>query len=216
MIQNDKTYMVYNYSGSPVSITTRTGSILFEGGSKETPWGQPLTFDEIVTANMNGCAFKCGLLWFEPSIEDEMYETLKINKKTLLKDWEIEDIIMHPTADGYAKLLAIDHPMYFDRVRGVMMGLRSVFADIPNQSKVLVDARYAELREGKRRTEIKITKIDRLADDYRNEIDEKDKEIEKLRAELDALKKSATVADAPVDKKKPASKSAKDNSTAEK
>lgn len=216
MIQNDKTYMVYNYSGSPVSITTRTGSILFEGGSKDAPWGQPLTYDEIVTANMNGCAFKCGLLWFEPSIEDEIYETLKINKNALLKDWEIEEIIMHPTADGYAKLLAIDHPMYFDRVRGVMMGLRSVFADIPNQSKVLVDARYAELREGKRRTEIKITKIDRPADDYRNEIDEKDKEIEKLRAELEALKKSTPATETPVEKKKPTSKYAKDSSSAEK
>lgn len=217
MIQNDKTYMVYNYSGSPVSITTRTGSILFDGGSKDAPWGQPLTYDEIVTANMNGCAFKCGLLWFEPSIEDEIYETLKINKKTLLKDWEIEDIIMHPTADGYAKLLAIDHPMYFDRVRGVMMGLKSVFADIPNQSKVLVDARYAELREGKRRTEIKITKIDRPADDYRNEIDEKDKEIEKLRAELEAMKASSASVKAdvnpetPVEKKKSTSKYAKDD-----
>lgn len=214
MIQNDKTYMVLNYSGSPVSITTRNGSIMFESGSSEAPWGQPLTFDEIMTANMNGCAFKCGLLWFEPSIEDEMYATLKINKKSLLKDWEIEDIIMHPSADGYAKLLAIDHPMYFDRVRGVMMGLKSVFADIPNQSKVLVDARYAELREGKRRTEIKITKIDRPADDYISEIESKDKEIEGLRAQLEALKSKVSTSTETPEKKKSTSRYAKEDSKA--
>ena len=214
MIQNDKTYMVLNYSGSPVSITTRNGSIMFESGSSEAPWGQPLTFDEIMTANMNGCAFKCGLLWFEPSIEDEMYATLKINKNSLLKDWEIEDIIMHPSADGYAKLLAIDHPMYFDRVRGVMMGLKSVFADIPNQSKVLVDARYAELREGKRRTEIKITKIDRPADDYISEIESKDKEIEELRAQLEALKSKTSASAETPEKKKSTSRYAKEDSKA--
>lgn len=190
MIQKDKTYMVLNYGGSPVSVTTKNGSILFESGSKDSPWVQPMSLDEIITANTNGYAFKCGLLWFESDIEAEMYDELRIhNWRDILKDWEIEDILLHPSADGYKKLIAIEHPMYFDRVRGVLMGLKSIFADIPNQSKVLIDARCAEIREGKRRSEIKITKIE-SANNYNEELEDKNREIESLRAELEALKKT--------------------------
>lgn len=187
-IQKEKTYMVLNYSGSPVSITTQRGSVLVHGGTKDEPYGVPLTADEIITANMNGVAFKAGFLWFDPEVEEEMYKELRItNWKDLMKDWEIEDMLMNPSAEGYRKLLAIDDTMYFDRIRGVLMGLQSVFADVPNQSKVLVNARAAELAEGKRRSEIKVTDITPSNRDIKNQLAEKDAIIAELEAKLAAL-----------------------------
>lgn len=187
-IQKEKTYMVLNYSGSPVSITTQRGSVLVQGGSREEPYGVPLTADEIITANMNGVAFKSGLLWFDPEIEEEMYKELRITGwKDLMKDWEIEEMLMNPSAEGYRKLLAIDDQMYFSRVRGVLLGLQSVFADVPNQSKVLVDARSAELNEGKRRSEIKITNITPSTRDVQKQLADKDARIAELEAQLAAM-----------------------------
>lgn len=184
-IQKEKTYMVLNYSGSPVSITTQHGSVLVLGGTKDEPYGVPLSADEIIAANMNGVAFKAGLLWFDAEVEEEMYKELRIlNWKDLMKDWEIEDMLMNPSAEGYRKLLAIDDPMYFDRVRGVLFGLKSVFEDIPNQSKVLVEARASELAEGKRRSEIKVTDIPPSRRDMERELAERDSRIAELEAML--------------------------------
>lgn len=195
-IQKEKTYMVLNYSGSPVSITTQRGSVLVSGGTKDDPYGIPLTADEIIAANMNGIAFKAGFLWFDPEVEEEMYKELRItNWKDLMKDWEIEDMLMNPSAEGYRKLLAIDDTMYFDRIRGVLLGLQSVFADVPNQSKVLVEARAAELIEGKRRSEIKVTDITPSNRDIKNQLAEKDAVIAELEAKLAALQSAAKSAD---------------------
>src|SRR5699024_12759296 len=50
---------------------------------------------EIISANANGGAFRNGLLFFEPEHEDAIYQTLRIKDyKNILKDWEIEDIIL--------------------------------------------------------------------------------------------------------------------------
>lgn len=191
-IQKEKTYMVLNYSANPVSISTKDRSIIFEGGSPEAPYGIPMTANEIIAANMNGCAFKIGLLWFEPDVEEDMYTELRIlNWKNILKDQEIESIIMHPSADGYEKILSIDNPMYFDRVVGVLLGLKNSFEDVPNQSKVLIDARAAEIREGKRRTEIKISKIATAPSDMEKQLSEKDAQIAALEAEIADLKEKA-------------------------
>lgn len=157
-LQREQTYMVLNYSGSPVCINTKTGSYCFQGGTKDEPYGLPLTIDEIVTANMNGSAFKTGLLFFEDEFEEDIYRECRINNwKSILKDWEIEDILINPTKEGYEKIINIDNNTYFARVLGIMFGLQSIFIDVPNKSKLIVEARRDELANGKRKSTIKIS-----------------------------------------------------------
>lgn len=187
-IQNGTQYMVYNYSPSRVAVKAKNVSYLFEGGTKDSPYGYPMTFEEIATANMNGVAFKAGLLFFDPRDQEDIYKELRIvNWKDILKDEDIEDIILHPTAEGYQKIINIDNDTYFDRVYGILYGLQSVFTDIPTQSKVIIEARKNELENHKRKSEIKI-KLDSPIEDMNQKLAKKDEEINKLTDEITALK----------------------------
>lgn len=179
----NKEYLVYNYSGSKVVVSTTKGTeYLFDSGTKENPFGIPLKLEEIIGINMKSNVFKLGLLFFETAHEEELYRILKItNYKDILKDWEIEDILLHPTFEGYRKILKIEDDAYFGRVIGVLTGLNNSFIDVPNKSKILISARAEEFDEKKRKTAIV---LDRIISD-----NEADKEKEQLKKDNDSLKK---------------------------
>jgi hypothetical protein len=179
----NKEYLVYNYSGSKVVVSTTKGTeYLFDSGTKDNPFGIPLKLEEIIGINMKSNVFKLGLLFFETAYEEELYRILKItNYKDILKDWEIEDILLHPTFDGYHKILKIEDDAYFSRVTGVLTGLNNSFIDVPNKSKILISARAEEFAEKKRKTAIV---LDRIISD-----NETDKEKEQLKKDNDSLKK---------------------------
>lgn len=179
----NKEYLVYNYSGSKVVVSTTKGTeYLFDSGTKENPFGIPLKLEEIIGINMKSNVFKLGLLFFETAHEEELYRILKItNYKDILKDWEIEDILLHPTFEGYRKILKIEDDAYFGRVTGVLTGLNNSFIDVPNKSKILISARAEEFDEKKRKTAIV---LDRIISD-----NEADKEKEQLKKDNDSLKK---------------------------
>lgn len=192
-ITRDKTYLVYNYSRSPVSLFIREGlpSYLFEGGTRESPATLPLTIDEIISANSNGGAFKNGLLFFEPEHEADIYKELRIKDyKRILKDWEIEDIILHPTLEGMKLLISITNDTYFQRIVGCYTVLKNIYADIPPQSKYILDARIDEYRNHKRVSEINISEIQMpevKVQQLTKQLEDLQKELEKVRAERDVL-----------------------------
>ena len=137
-----KEYMVYNQSGSKVVISTKDNDYLFESGSVNFPYAISLRLEEIMSANMKGNAFKDGWLTFDEVDEEYLYNKLKIvNWKNILKDKDIEDIVLRPTKEGLQKIIDINNMNYFNRVIGVITGLKSVQIDIPNLSKVVIEAR---------------------------------------------------------------------------
>lgn len=161
MADMNREYMVFNFSGSKVTVATTKGAeYLFDSGSHEQPFGIPLKLEEIIGINMKSNVFKVGLLFFDPQYEKELYQILKItNPENILKDWEIEDILLHPSFDGYKKILDINSDIYFNRVVGVMTGLKNAFIDVPTKSKILISAREAEFKEKKKKTEIVLDRI---------------------------------------------------------
>ena len=96
MLDKNKTFLVLNYNGSPVAVSTRHESYIIPGGSSESPSSMPLSVDEIVQINSNSNVFKMGLLWFEEEFQENLYKECRIrNWKDILTDSEIEDIILH-------------------------------------------------------------------------------------------------------------------------
>lgn len=153
-------FMVYNHSGSKIVISTKDSEYLFESGSVKEPYGISLRLEEIVSANMKGDAFKNGWLTFDSDDEEYIYSVLKIlDWKNILKNWEIEDILLHPTKIGLEKIVKINNTQYFERVIGVMTGLNSAFYDIPTLSNIVVKAREDELKNGHKKSDIKIENI---------------------------------------------------------
>lgn len=156
-ISKTKNYLVLNYNSSPVGISTKHESYLVEGGTKESPGSLPLTFDEISVVNSNSPAFKIGLLRFEPQYEAELYESLSIpNWTDIFTTEQIEKALTEPDMDTSQKILDIENDAYFERIRGVMIGLRNSGVDIPGKMERMIEQRRLELARRQRKTDIKL------------------------------------------------------------
>lgn len=156
-ISKTKNYLVLNYNSSPVSVSTKHESYLISGGTLESPGALPMTFDEIAVINSTSPAFKIGLLGFEKSVEEEMYDALCIPQwKDILTADRIEHILLNPTMDDLAKILAIENVAYFERVRGVLMGLKNAGYDVSSKVDRMIEQRRRELANHQRKTSIKL------------------------------------------------------------
>ena len=181
-ISKTKNYLVLNESTSPVGIKTKHESYLVQGGTPESPGTLPLTFDEIAVVNSNSPAFKIGLLRFEPAYEADLYEELSITYwRDILTQRQIENILLHPTMEDLERVLAIENSAYFERVRGVLVGLKNAGADVSSKVDRMIEQRRRELSSGQRRTAIKLTP--------NNDKDERPtkEEFESMKAQLEAM-----------------------------
>ena len=159
MLDKNKTYLVLNYNGSPVAVSTRHESYIIPGGSSESPSSMPLSVDEIVQINSNSNVFKMGLLWFEEEFQEDLYKECRIrNWKDILIDSEIEDIILHPTLEKLERLLSIENEQYFERCYGIYIGLKNSNHSIKQNVENVMLARRKELRNRKYKTGILLTK----------------------------------------------------------
>ena len=159
MLDKNKTFLVLNYNGSPVAVSTRHESYIIPGGSSESPSSMPLSVDEIVQINSNSNVFKMGLLWFEEEFQEDLYKECRIrNWKDILTDGEIEDIILHPTLEKLEKLLLIENEQYFERCYGIYIGLKNSNHSIKQNVENVMLARRKELRNRKYKTGILLTK----------------------------------------------------------
>lgn len=188
MLDKNKTYLVLNYNGSPVAVSTRHESYIIPGGSSESPSSMPLSVDEIVQINSNSNVFKMGLLWFEEEFQEDLYKECRIrNWKDILTDGEIEDIILHPTLEKLEKLLLIENEQYFERCYGIYIGLKNSNHSIKQNVENVMLARRKELRNRKYKTGILLTKkeTNNVSEEVLKETQEKN---EKLTKEVDELK----------------------------
>lgn len=159
-ISKTKNYLVLNFSPSPVAVSTKHDSFLIGGGTREEPTTMPFTIDEIAAINSNSPVFKIGLLFFEPEDQADIYQELRIDKwQDILRDEDIERIMLDPTVDELQRFLDITNSAYFERVRGVFAGLKSIGADVSTNVEKVVEGRYKELIAKKRTSEIRLTPI---------------------------------------------------------
>ena len=159
-LERAKNYLVLNYNPSAVAVRTKHDSFLVPGGTKSEPASLPFTIDEIAAINSGSNAFKIGLLWFEPEYQEDIYRELRLdNWQNILTDDEIESIILHPNMEGLQRFLDIESDAYFERIRGVFVGLKNAGADISTKVAAVVNGRYKELVARKRKSEIRLTPV---------------------------------------------------------
>ena len=194
MINKTKTYLVLNYNGSRVAVNTRNESFIIPGGTEDEPGSYPFSIDEITQINAGSQIFKIGVLRFEPQFEADIYEELRIrNWENILRNEEIEQIILHPTLEGLQRIVDIDNDMYFERVYGTYVGLKNANYAIPGNSKTVIEAKNKEMKAGRYRSAIKLKKAEE------NKIDP---EVEALKEQVKRLEAMlAKTAPAPVEDK---------------
>lgn len=186
MIKESEKIGVLNYNENRVSVEVAPGkSYSFEPSiDGETPMVIPMTIEEILYAN-NSVAFKSGMLFFEKSREEEIYERLNIvNWKDILSNDKIKEILLHPTFDGLNKIVKIKSTSEFERVRGVLFKLKqSDRYDVSVRVEQIVNTRYKELLNRQINTDIILTKKDVPVESISSE------EMDKLKAQNEAMQK---------------------------
>ena len=212
MVSKNKTYLVLNYCSSPVCVDTRNDSYIIPGGSAEEPASMPFPLEEIMQINSNSPVFKYGILWFEEEFKEDIYNELRIRDwQNILTDTEIERVILNPEVDKLERILAITSEFYFERIYGIYVGLKNANASIPENVKTVMTLRKKEFRQNKKSTEITLRKSENTVDK------EKDKQIEDLKAQLEALQKMVSNITAHNEQKKetvsPESVASNDNSS---
>ena len=186
LIKESEKIGVLNYNENRVSVEVAPGkSYSFEPSiDGETPMVIPMTIEEILYAN-NSVAFKSGMLFFEKSREEEIYERLNIvNWKDILSNDKIKEILLHPTFDGLNKIVEIKSTSELERVRGVLFKLKqSDRYDVSVRVEQIVNTRYKELLNRQINTDIILTKKDVPVESISSE------EMDKLKAQNEAMQK---------------------------
>ena len=145
MLNETKHISVLNYNENCVCINIAPSkSVILEASEYGEPNVLPLTLDEIRFAN-NSSIFKNGILEFPEDIEDEVYETLRINKGDVLKLNEIRDILISPTKEGLKRIISIKSSSDFERVRGQFFKLKHEGYKLTLDIADLIARRYKEL-----------------------------------------------------------------------
>ena len=183
-ISKTRNYLLLNYCSSPVAVSTRYDSFLIPGGTEAEPGSLPFTIDEISVINSNSQALRIGMLWPEPEFRNEIYEEIRVPAwQEILTDHEIRDILLNPTLDGMQKLLSIDNDAYFERIRGIYMGLINAGADISNKVATMMEARRQEFAKNQRKTKIVLTPHEDKTES------DKDQRIAELEASMEAMRR---------------------------
>lgn len=197
MIDKTKEFLVLNYNSFPVVVNTKYQEYIIPAADGDNPSSLPMTWDEILTINNNTRAFKNGFLVFEENVKEELYKALRIvDWESILTNEQIKEIILRPSKDGVAKLIAVTDDAYFDRIRGVYTYLRNNGYDISNRIDAVILARYKELRNGKKTSAIVLE--DKTVNAEADKIKELEAKLAQLEAALTAAQEVEKKADDPV------------------
>lgn len=184
MLNETKHISVLNYNENCVCINIAPSkSVILEASEYGEPNVLPLTLDEIRFAN-NSSIFKNGILEFPEDIEDEVYETLRINKGDVLKLNEIRDILISPTKEGLKRIISIKSSSDFERVRGQFFKLKHEGYKLTLDIADLIARRYKELVNNQTVSKIIIDDADVINND-KTRVAELEKEIAEMKKLLE-------------------------------
>lgn len=184
MLNETKHISVLNYNENCVCINIAPSkSVVLEASEYGEPNVLPLTLDEIRFAN-NSSIFKNGILEFPEDIEDEVYETLRINKGDVLKLNEIRDVLISPTKEGLKRIISIKSSSDFERVRGQFFKLKHEGYKLTLDIADLIARRYKELVNNQTVSKIIIDDADVVNND-KTRVAELEKEIAEMKKLLE-------------------------------
>lgn len=193
MIEKSKIINVLNYNENPVCIKTHQKEYTCPIGSDSSPSITPLEFSEVESLNSGSPVFKIGTLFLECSdIEtSELYKDLRMfDYDKILKNADIENILINPSLSGLTKLIEIKSVMYFERVRGIFHSLKnSNQYDISTRVEKIINTRYKELCNKQLNTKIVLSAKDAVSKVSAEEVGDLKKQNESLQKQMENMQK---------------------------
>lgn len=198
-INNNTIINVCNYEPCKIIASSNVQDYVFDACEHiNAPITVPISAVEIRNIHSRSTIFTDGYLTFDDDIKEDVYKYLKINNwQDILTQSDIIDVILHSNKEKLQKIIDIDSLSYFERVRGVYIALKQSKADISLRVADVIEARYKELRKGKRNSSIELRDVnfqsetdnkETLINDQQKQIDEQNDTIKNLHDELDKLK----------------------------
>ena len=214
-------YLIMNEGTSPVFVPSRTGGFMMPPSADGDPTVRQLYFSEIIEINSMCDLFRHGHLFFEKEYEEAIYEELRIsNWKEILHNSDIEEILLNPTKDGLQRILDIKSPTYFDRVRGVYVGLKNSGANLTRNVIDLMEQRSIEVSRGIMTTKISLQPKNNQDNVSNEALEAMQQKIAAMEEKLNSVQsksdESEHVAKAPAEKKTTAKKTTSARTTTKK
>ena len=95
---------VYNYNPFILAVGDK---MLAPCYNYDEPTYESISVDQLQYINSNSNAVRNGLVRFDENEEDDIYAELGVDKSRIIKNEEIEDIILHPTQENYRNFLRL-------------------------------------------------------------------------------------------------------------
>lgn len=177
-IRDEKNIKILNLNETNLCVKTNIRDFVIPYGTIEEPTFEYVTFEEIVYINSNTNGIKSGLIRFEKDKEDEIYKELGINPDTIIRNEDIENILLNPSEEGLDKLISIKDASIIKRIRCMFTRLKNTNANMSMQTINIIEQRIREVKNGTLISKMQIHKSDVV----------KSNETENLKSEIEQLK----------------------------
>lgn len=156
-VYNDYDYKIY----APSANKNDADYVLNPKISDDEPYYTQMLWRDIKFININSTAIRERKIRFEPSIEDEVYQQLRINidrEKNLYSRQQIEDMIINSNDEIIKEILSITDIGILDKFLSQYVYLENTNKyDLSNKLEMYIRARKEELENGIKKTELEVT-----------------------------------------------------------
>jgi len=181
---------VINYHSFDIAIRTKDRGYLVKAMKNGIPTRLPLELEEIRYINTSSNAFKLGLLFFDESVEQEMYEKeLRIHYwRDILRPSEIKNILLNADIEGLTRILNIKDIVVFEIVRGIFTQLKNENYNISVRVDKIISQRFTELNNRIYDTRILLKPKDVEIPITSQDVESIKQENSKMKTEIESLK----------------------------
>ena len=162
MINRTEIINVYNENDGRIFTVSQsdTSGYIFEPGTIEEPFYNPIPWEDIMFINNRSTVFKTGTLRFAPEEEDAIYKELRINPKQYCDYFtkaDIDDCILEPTVEKLQSIVKVRSILTIEKFRNRLVVLDNEQQDdIAKRVYDVITRRYEELNRGIIRSNIVI------------------------------------------------------------
>lgn len=199
---------VYNEMPMQINLAGHHRNYVFPAASNGVPSMNLVDFADIEYAHSRSTVFSNGLLVFDESERDEIYNELRISnwKETVWFEKDIIDVIENPTVESMQRIIDVTNLLIIERIRSKVVHAVNRNRSISNKVVSIVNARYKELASGIKKSKIVVKPIEvvKSESDLRVETLEKQlKEMTELMAKMTEAMNVNKEASAPIVEEQP-------------
>lgn len=188
MVREVKNIKVLSYLRNHLGLACRNREVSFSPSDGRNPTVEYMSFEDIEYVNSRSSVFKKGVLEFEDTYKDEMYDELHIDPSKCLYEREIDKILLNPNEKNIRRIVEITDIQTIERVRGHMA---VIYGSVTQDINRVVETRFKEITAGVRTSSIVLEPVKKQGDQVQMLMQQMAEMQKQLNAALENKKESA-------------------------